>query len=307
MNSVCFAVLNRDGIPHLEALLPSLRAACQTAPVSTSVVVLDNQSTGPDLRWLQTEHPWVHAVVAKENDYLFSYNWLLGQLDNDIVILLNNDLRVQRDFVAPLLHHFKSDDVFAVSATSRDWHNTMFTCGPARLHAHHGQYHWQYETERQELAHTLFASGGFAAVDRRKFVDLGGFNTLFRPGYGEDLDLCFRAWRRGWRCIFEPRSLVFHRENGSWGNRRTLNLIERNRLLFQWSSLPPAAPLWEDIAMQVWTGLRQLRSGNLGWWPRRLATRLKWARHKVAYSHMKVSHAELERIMQRLSEPVADF
>ena len=35
--------------------------------------------------------------------------------------------------------------------------------------------------------------------------------------------------------------------------------------------------------------------------------RLRGARHKRSHRHMKVSHAELERIMQRLSEPVADF
>jgi GT2 family glycosyltransferase len=307
MKSVCLAILNYNGKKHLEQLLPTACAAAKEFSGTCAVVVLDNQSTGGDVAWIEREFPSAQAIVAPKNDFLFSYNWLLGQLDNDIVILLNNDLRVRRDFVGPLLHHFKREDVFAVSATSRDWYDTVFTCGPARLHAHHGRYQWHYETQRQELAHTLFASGGFAAVDRRKFTELGGFNTLFHPGYGEDLDLCFRAWRRGWRCIFEPRSLVFHRENGSWGNRRTLNLIERNRLLFQWSSLPPAAPLWEDIAMQVWTGLRELHSGNLGWWPRRLATRLKWARHKRFHRHMKVSHAELKRIMQRLSEPVADF
>ena len=30
-------------------------------------------------------------------------------------------------------------------------------------------------------------------------MELGGFNRLFYPAYCEDLDLCFRAWRRGFR------------------------------------------------------------------------------------------------------------
>ena len=42
------------------------------------------------------------------------------------------------------------------------------------------------------------------AVDRNKFVELGGFNRLFAPAYCEDVDLCFRAWRQGWRCIYDP-------------------------------------------------------------------------------------------------------
>ena len=79
------------------------------------------------------------------------------------------------------------------------------------------------------------------AVDRMKFLELGGFDPMYRPAYCEDVDLCFRAWRRGWRCVFEPLSVALHRETGSWdgaGARRLSRMLLRNSLLFQWSSLP---------------------------------------------------------------------
>ena len=82
------------------------------------------------------------------------------------------------------------------------------------------------------------------ALDRIKFLQLGGFDSLYYPAYVEDVDLCFRAWRNGWRCIFEPASQVLHREGGSWKATKdpTINSkILRNSLLFQWLNFPASA------------------------------------------------------------------
>src|SRR6266850_1764818 len=95
-----------------------------------------------------------------------------------------------------------------------------------------GVLHWKGREERECMA-----------VDRRKFIELGGFNRLFYPAYGEDLDLGFRAWRRGWRCIFEPASVVYHRESASFDTSEgspSKDLMRHAQFLFQWASLPPA-------------------------------------------------------------------
>ena len=59
---------------------------------------------------------------------------------------------------------------------------TEVTSGPARLKFNNGFYSWKFDTQHQKTCHTLFTSGGFMAVDRKKFVELGGFNRLFYPG-----------------------------------------------------------------------------------------------------------------------------
>jgi GT2 family glycosyltransferase len=294
MKSVCFAILNYNGVHHLEHLMPTAFAAAQGCPV----VVLDNRSTQDDVRWLAAHFPAAETIVAPANDYVFSYHWLLARRTEEIVVLLNSDLRLDPGFLPPLLRHFEADDVFAVCATSRDWDDTRFTCGPARLRSHHGHYYWPYETERQERAHTLFASAGFMAVDRKKFLELDGFNPLFRPAYGEDLDLGFRAWRRGWRNIFEPASLVYHLENGSHGPRAA-RLIERSRLLFQWSTLPPAAPPLEAALFRLWRSLRQPSLGAI--W---LSTWREWQRVRQNYGSLNTSRAELDEIVRRIAAPV---
>ena len=114
MNSVCLAILNYNGRQHLEHLLPTAVAAAKKCPVECSVVVLDNRSPEPDVDWVRQNFPSVKTVVAPENDFLFSYNWLLAQLPDDVVVILNNDLRLDENFLAPLLRHFHAADVFAV-------------------------------------------------------------------------------------------------------------------------------------------------------------------------------------------------
>lgn len=99
------------------------------------------------------------------------------------------------------------------------------------------------------------------AVDRNKFLEIGGFDRLYYPAYVEDVDLCFRAWCNGWRCIFEPASKVLHREGGSWKGVKDSSLdakLLRNSLLFQWLNLPTSTDKF-----QRWWSVAKISLGGL--------------------------------------------
>ena len=308
MKSVCLAILNYNGKKHLEHLLPTTSAAASKFSGTCAVVVLDNQSTDDDVAWIGREFSSVQAIVAPKNDFLFSYNWLAQKRSEDILVLLNNDLRVDSNFLAPLIRHFESPDVFSVSARSYDWNGAEVTSGPARLNFNNGFYSWKFDTERQKTCYTLFTSGGFMAVDRKKFVELGGFNRLFYPAYCEDLDLCFRAWRCGWRCIYEPASVVRHREQGSWSatqNSGATQLTLKHSLFFQWASLPMGRDCiqrWWSIAKIVCGGAMR---GNKLWlrvYPNALR---EWIKIRRQFSSLKTSRDELRMITHAIESPLS--
>jgi GT2 family glycosyltransferase len=310
MSSLCLAVLNYNGTEHLRVLLPTALAACRESPVPASVLVLDNCSTSGDVAWVKGQFPEVRVALSPKNAFLHAYNWLLPQLSEDIVMLLNNDLTIGKGSIAPLLRHFVHSDVFSVSASSCDWGGSRITSGPARLGFQNGFYSWVIEKERQELSHTLFTSGGFMAVDRKKFLELSGFNALLYPAYCEDLDLCFRAWRRGWRCIYEPTSVVNHREHGSWSNGKMghperLNL--RNSLLFQWSTLPMTRARGARAKTTLKCMLRGLLRGDATWMDVWCTTLVHWLRVRRRYAHLKVSKSELAAIQSWISRPCDYF
>lgn len=303
MKSVCIAILNYNGIQYLKYLLPSVESAAKIYQGSCRIIVLDNSPSDIDKSWIELYYPNIEVVSAPKNDYLFSYNWLLPQLSEEIVILLNNDLKVSDSFIEPLIRHFNYEDVFAVSATSLDWIGGKFTCGPSLLSRQYTLYRWGYDCNRQEISHTLFASGGFSAVDRTKFIEIGGFNDLFHPAYCEDLDLGFRAWRRGWRCIFDPNSKVYHHNQGSWGqeNSRSVEQINlRAELLFVWSSLPPIGFSLQRFLMMLWVFYLNARSGK--WWCITVwyRTWIEWLSKKNKYKSMKASYEELQFLEEKL-------
>ena len=302
MKSVCLAILNYNGRKHLEHLLPTACEAAQKFSGTCAVIVIDNQSTDGDVAWTQREFPSVETVVAPKNDFLFSYNWLAQKRTEDTLVLLNNDLKVDHDFIAPLIRHFEFADVFSVSARSYDWNGDEVTSGPARLKFKNGFYSWEFDTEHQKRSHTLFTSGGFMAVDRNKFVELGGFNRLFFPAYCEDLDICFRAWRRGWRCIYEPDSHVWHRHQASWSNHSnsSLNSLElRNSLLMQWATFPTHRGRWARLHSLAKLLIASFFSDDRVWIKTYPATLVHWLAVRRRYLWMKIRDSELSQILSR--------
>jgi GT2 family glycosyltransferase len=303
MKSVCLAILNYNGKKHLDNLLPTACVVAKNFSGTCAVVVLDNQSTDDDTASIEREFRSVQVIVAPKNDFLFSYNWLAQKRTEEILVFLNNDVTVDRNFLAPLMRHFESPDVFSVSARSYEWNGDEVTSGPARLNFNNGFYSWKLDTEHQKRCHTLFTSGGFMAVDRKKFVELGGFNRLFYPAYCEDLDICFRAWRRGWRCIYEPDSHVWHRHQASWSNhsKGSLNSLElRNSLLMQWSTFPMNRGRCVRLQTLLKLFIGSIRSADFVWIKTYPATLLNWLALRRHYRWMKVQEDELRRIEDRI-------
>ncbi|MEZ0227198.1 MAG: glycosyltransferase family 2 protein, partial [Planctomycetota bacterium] len=85
---------------------------------------------------------------------------------------------------------------------------------------------------------SLFPLGGAVALDRARFLELGGFDPLYHPFYYEDVDLGLCAWRRGWKCLVEPRSRVRHDEGGTIGKHFKRFKVKvakrRHRILMTW-------------------------------------------------------------------------
>ena len=61
------------------------------------------------------------------------------------------------------------------------------------------------------------SAGPVLAVDRVKFLAIGGYDPLYFPGRIEDLDLGFRGWMAGWRGYYVPEAVAYHRGFGSFG------------------------------------------------------------------------------------------
>lgn len=143
------------------------------------------------------------------------------------------------------------------------------------------------------------------AVNRLKFLQIGGFDILYYPAYVEDVDLCFRAWRKGWSCIFEPSSKVLHREGGSWKNVKDSSVgvkLLRNSLLFQWLNLPTSTDKF-----QRWWSVAKISLGGLlclkvQWLKTYLSSLIEIHSIKKIRKHAIIDANHLKEMMLRIEE-----
>ena len=185
-----------------------------------------------------------------------------------IVILLNNDLVVYPNFADALLGHFQDQRVFAVNPQVFQMDGQSPGGGLVRGYWHGGllRLRWSDSAQqRSQSAFTLYANGAACALNREKFITLGGFDSLYEPFYSEDLDLSYRAWQRGWEVRYEPGSKVMHAHGATIKSTHTSSFIEcvstRNRILFVWRNLRDPFLLLEHIG---WLLLRTLGAGLTG-------------------------------------------
>jgi O-antigen biosynthesis protein len=155
-----------------------------------------------------------------------------------------------------------------------------------------------------DLFPCFYGGGGSCAFDRQKFLELGGFDSLLEPFYLEDTDLGFLAWKRGWKVLYQPRSVVYHEHRGTIGKKFTPDYIQdvlkKNFVLFCWKNIHQIPRLashfffaWAGAVLAVIFGDVPLRP-NLGalWWAfRQLPQAVRSRRRAVALAAVSDTEA----------------
>lgn len=237
-------LLNFNGREMLSQCLPSIVRAVRYARTPTAITVLDNGSTDGSDALIAASFPDVVFVKAPENLVLCSYNDYLSRITEPVAILLNNDIRVEEDFIDPLVAKFLSDPkTFLVAPRVMSFDGTGIEAVDSRACIRYGMLHCTARYPGYE-AHAMVPSrtvaSGFGAFSRVLFLELGGYDRQYLPGTLEDLDLCVRAARKGYSLFYEPASVVYHMGQASFKKVftrfRRETIAYRNTFLFLWKN-----------------------------------------------------------------------
>ncbi|MFA5337298.1 MAG: glycosyltransferase family 2 protein [Candidatus Omnitrophota bacterium] len=238
-------ILNYNGKELLEECLPGVLDAVKVSEYECVVSVLDNQSTDGSVIFLRQMFPSVKIYIAKVNKVYCSYNSILSEIGEELVVLLNNDMKVEKDFLTPLVEVFRgNENVFAVGPKCLDFSKTRYEGTMAKpffrlgvLSAIPRYRGYEKYVDRQGLTVQI----AFGLFDRRKLLLLGGFDELYLPGIMEDMDICYRAYKYGFRCYYQPKSVVYHKGQVSfkkvYTTRYRLAIAHRNSFLFMWKNI----------------------------------------------------------------------
>jgi GT2 family glycosyltransferase len=158
--------------------------------------------------------------------------------------------------------------------------------------------HNNYDVEASdgEKYYSILASGGFSAFDAEKLRRLGGFDELLSPFYWEDVELSLRAWRRGWKILYEPKAIVYHQASRtiepSFPSKQVKIINQRNRLLTHWIHLDERAWLAEHVAVLLLLAPATLVKFDLTFW-RALSRAVKELAHVKARRRREQAEAQL--------------
>jgi GT2 family glycosyltransferase len=234
---------NWNGKELLKSNLPSLIEALDYHGGDCEIIVVDDASTDGSPQFITNTYPLVRLVtLQRRHGFSGAVNSGVNVARYDMLLLLNSDIRVQKDFLSPLLTYFDDDRTFAVSNKAMKDENAALT-RPHYMEFRYGFMREVYmaKSKENEPSYAFGASGGHALFDRKKFLQLGGFDEIYSPFYYEDADLSYRAWKRGYRVYYEPNSIVYHEHQGTIGksfSKRYISFIfNRNKLIFLWKNL----------------------------------------------------------------------
>ncbi|HOO56311.1 MAG TPA: glycosyltransferase family 2 protein [bacterium] len=230
-----------NGKEILRACLPSVIEAVAGRGNIDEILVLDNAGTDGTADYLKSNYPDVNILRLNENKAIFALNDGARAAAHDYLFFLNDDMIVTSKCIDSLLMHFDEPDAFAVTGKVYQWDGKTVQAARRRP-AYHRGYFWYLPAKNPDDAGiTLHALGGQSVFSKEKYLELGGIDPLFSPFYHEDLDISWRALRRGWKVIFEPRAEMIHKGAATAGKMYSQQdirtIMQKNMFLFMWKNI----------------------------------------------------------------------
>jgi GT2 family glycosyltransferase len=210
-----------NGRHLLEATLPSVMA--QTLRPER-VIVVDDGSTDGTVEWLRETWPQVEVISHQRNSGITASlnDCLTAGIDADFVALFNNDVELAPGCLETLRDALLGDPVAAASGPKMlDYEDRAMLDGAGdnyfRVGVAQRRGQGQRDVGQYDKPEPVFGVCGGAALFRSSALrELGLFDEDF-GAYYEDVDWSLRANLAGYRCLYEPRAVVYHMSGATTG------------------------------------------------------------------------------------------
>jgi GT2 family glycosyltransferase len=224
------------GQARLERNLGSVVTALEAAGQLWEVLIVDDGGGG--ISW---PDPGVRVLAMPENrGYGPAVNAGAAVAAGEYLLVLNDDVRLEAPSIERLLRPFPDPALFAVVPAIR---SPLAACGDEGGKA----AVWEAglveirEVASERTHPTFYAVGCCFLCPRVVWERLGGFDPVFAPFLWEDVDLSYRARRRGLEILHVPEAVCHHEGSATLREQRTLAERERigfrNRVLFHLRNL----------------------------------------------------------------------
>lgn len=246
---VSFLMLNWNGIEYTRKCLTSLLASNYP---HYEIIVVDNGSDNNEGDMLKREFGKKITLIKnpKNVGYAEGMNVAYAHSHGEMIMLLNNDMEFPKNWLRPLVSVLiKNPQVGGVQPKIRDIKNKsefeyasaaggfvdMFGYPFAR-----GRIFYDIEKDNSQYENPIRVSwAGIFLIRRVVLEKIGLFDSIYF-NYGEDMDLCMRIYRAGYKIINIPQSIVYHVGGGALKKdlRKKMFYHHRNNLIFIMKNWP---------------------------------------------------------------------
>lgn len=240
MNTIAIVILNWNGRNYLEQFLSKVvlySGDCR-------IIVADNASTDDSIQYLKDYFPQVEIIQNTENGgFAKGYNDALKLVDSEFYLLLNSDIEVTPNWIDPLYEMMKDPTVAGCQPKVLSFYEKEFFehAGASGGYLDRNYYPFcrgrilekfekdegQYDGETE----IFWATGAALLIRSEIYHKVGGLDECFFA-HMEEIDMCWRIKKLGYRFMVVPKSVIYHVGGGtlSYNSPRKLYLNFRNSL-----------------------------------------------------------------------------
>jgi GT2 family glycosyltransferase len=261
LSKTAVVILNYNGEKLLQQFLPGVVTHTKQA----RIVVADNGSTDQSIKLIKEQFPSVEIIQLDANyGFCGGYNKALRQVNSEYCVLLNSDVEVTANWLAPMvqlldenpsiaavqpkiLSHHQKDQFEYAGAGGGFIDSWGYPFCRGRMFNYTEQDSGQYNDTRE----VFWASGACLLIRSNVYHHLGGLDETFFA-HMEEIDLCWKIHRMGKQVYYCGSSTVFHVGAGTLprNNPRKTYYNFRNGLSLIYKHLP-GTQLWYKLPIRI--------------------------------------------------------
>jgi hypothetical protein len=256
---ICIIIPNYNGVEHLTECLRSIYN--QTLQDFSSIIV-DNNSTDISVSYVKTNYP-ATKVIELDDNYGFAkavnigIKYALKNYDPDYIVLLNNDVECDKNFLDELLKGFISEEIGSVSPKMLNYFHRNIIDGAGDIASKRKLPFPRGRDEKDigqyELSGYIFgACAGAVMYKSAVFKTTGYFDEDFFA-FLEDVDFSFRLQYLGYKCYYNPKAVCYHKRGATISSNRSFHafLLERNIITLRVKNYPFSVLILFSIYYQL--------------------------------------------------------